>query len=246
MGKGRRKGSSSTKKKKKKKSSSQRQESEGDSGDNFVWVDPNRIRFQHARIRPHFSSCGRSLQGTLSDIRTGVMRPDDLPPIQVLAGPTTPQDDDDDDGGGPWYFSLNNRRLWVLKQCRREGLLENIRVRVRQPRSRAEAERYTLEKCAAEAKIVREKRPSKKKGRNDHDRKKTMKDADDDGSDDAMPNLENLESVSHEKVPSNSEEAPGTDDEEESGDDDTSGGSEDDMLPDDGASSRTNRFEALF
>ena len=30
--------------------------------------------------------------------------------FQVLIGP------DENDGLGPWYFSLNNRRLWVLKQ----------------------------------------------------------------------------------------------------------------------------------
>jgi hypothetical protein len=72
---------------------------------------------------------------------------------QVIVGP--------EDDEGPWYFSLNNRRLWVLKQCREEGLLENnlIRVRVRQPKSGSEEERYTLENCAVEAKFIREKDP---------------------------------------------------------------------------------------
>lgn len=62
---------------------------------------------------------------------------------------------------GPWYFSLNNRRLWVLKRCREEGLLENnsIRVRVRAPKSESEMERYTLQNCAVEAKFLREKQP---------------------------------------------------------------------------------------
>lgn len=74
----------------------------------------------------------------------------------MLIGP------DDNDGLGPWYFSLNNRRLWVLKQCHKEGLLDNPRhgnripVRVRQPKSGAEAERYTVENCALEAKFMRE------------------------------------------------------------------------------------------
>jgi hypothetical protein len=48
-----------------------------------IWVDPDRVLFQHARIRPVFSSCGRTLTETLESIRTGAMGPDDLPPIQV-------------------------------------------------------------------------------------------------------------------------------------------------------------------
>jgi hypothetical protein len=69
--------------------------------------------------------------------------------IQVLVGPET-----DDDG--PWYFSLNNRRLWVLKRCREEGLLKDnqIAVRVREPKSASETSRYTVENCALEAKII--------------------------------------------------------------------------------------------
>jgi hypothetical protein len=76
--------------------------------------------------------------------------------FQVLVGL------DESDGLGPWYFSLNNRRLWVLKQCHREGLLNNerynnsIAVRVRAPKSGAEAQRYTVGNCALEAKFTRE------------------------------------------------------------------------------------------
>jgi hypothetical protein len=62
--------------------------------------------------------------------------------------------------GDRWYFSLNNRRLWVYKRCREEGLLRatnnQIAVRVRAPKSVAEQNRYTLEKCALEAKLMRE------------------------------------------------------------------------------------------
>ena len=77
-------------------------------------VDPSRVRFQHARIRPFFSGCGRSVIETLEEIRQGNLSPSDLPPIQVLVG-------DQDDDQEPWYFSLNNRRLWVFKRCREEG-----------------------------------------------------------------------------------------------------------------------------
>jgi hypothetical protein len=123
-----------------------------------LMVDPARIRFQHARIRPYFSGCGRSLVETLDEIRHGKLSPSELPPIQVLVGPPN---DNDDDEGGPWYFSLNNRRLWVLKRCREEGLLvphnNQIFVRVRKPKSQQEAARYSLEHCALEAKIMPEK-----------------------------------------------------------------------------------------
>lgn len=68
----------------------------------------------------------------------------------MIVGPETNE--------GPWYFSLNNRRLWVLKRCREEGLLENnvIRVRVRNPKSEAELRRYTVENCTLEAKFMRD------------------------------------------------------------------------------------------
>ncbi len=67
-----------------------------------------------------------------------------------------------DEEDRPWYFSLNNRRLWVLKQCREEGLLQNnlIPVRVRHPKSDAEAKRYSLANCALEAKFLREPKPN--------------------------------------------------------------------------------------
>lgn len=118
----------------------------------LVMVDPRRIRYQHARIRPIFSGCGRRLTETLQSIRDEKMKPEDLPPIQVIGGPLV------EDGAERWYFSLNNRRLWVLKQCREEGLLSNnqIQVRIRQPKSAAEKERFTVEKCALEAKILRD------------------------------------------------------------------------------------------
>ena len=135
---------------KKKKASNAKQQKDGG-----LMVDPARIRFQHSRIRPVFSGCGRSVTQTLESIRQGELSPSDLPPIQVLVGPV----DDKHPEDGPWYFSLNNRRLWVLKRCREEGLLENnkIYVRVRQPKSEAETARYSVENCALEAKIMPEK-----------------------------------------------------------------------------------------
>jgi hypothetical protein len=92
---------------------------------------------------------------SFESIQKGELKPEDLPPIQVIVGP------DEQDGKGPWYFSLNNRRLWVLKRCREEGFLEGnvIRVRVRAPKSHIEYERYSVENCALEATFKREKAP---------------------------------------------------------------------------------------
>ena len=74
---------------------------------------------------------------------------------KVIVGPMDKQD------GLPWYFSLNNRRLWVLKRCREEGLLlgtdkNKIQVRVRQYKSVTERNRYTLENCVLEATFLKE------------------------------------------------------------------------------------------
>lgn len=119
-----------------------------------------------------------------------MLEPCDLPPIQVLVGSPSHNkdkknedgvDDENDDDEGPWYYSLNNRRLWVLKQCYKEGLLDNARynnliaVRVRKPKSVDEVKRYTIANCALEAKFTRttgngggggSKKKEKQKGRN--------------------------------------------------------------------------------
>lgn len=79
---------------------------------------------------------------------------------QVIVGPI------DEQSGQTWYFSLNNRRLWVLKRCREEGLLGSdnlVQVRVRAAKSEAETNRYTLSNCALEAKFLNEKGPCKTK-----------------------------------------------------------------------------------
>ena len=114
-------------------------------------VDPRRIRFQYAKIRPVFSGCGRAVEETLDMIRDGQMKVDDLPMIQVIQGP--------EEDGDFWYFSLNNRRLWVLKQLREEGALvdDRVQVRVRSFKSDVERQRFSIENCSLNAKVVREK-----------------------------------------------------------------------------------------
>ena len=116
-----------------------------------------------------FSGCGRSVVQALDDIRNGRISPNDLPPIQIIVGQPPSEDENDKLGNSnkePWYFSLNNRRLWVLKQCRKEGLLEKqnnvIKVRLRPIKSKQEQERYTIHNCSREAKFIREKQPTDK------------------------------------------------------------------------------------
>jgi hypothetical protein len=151
--------------------------------ENGMYVDPTRIRFQHSRIRPFFSGCGRSLTVTLEEIRNGTMQVSDLPPIQVIVGPNNCAGiDSDEKTNEPWYFSLNNRRLWVLKRLREDGLLEpydnKVFVRVRMPKSQQEQARYCLGNCALEAKIVPEKSSNKNKGSSKTKNSKLMDDED--------------------------------------------------------------------
>lgn len=183
------------------------------NNDSFIdtlWIHPNRIRFQHSKIRPYFSSCGRSIQQTLDEIRSGMIRPYDLPYIQVVRCHQTnntestttftnkkntkkrnnnirknrnkkcddkseqrnEQNEEDimttnpksssveNHEGEEWYVSLNNRRLYVLKQCYQEGLLAStshlIPVRLRPFKSMAETKRYTVQNCSLHATIMTE------------------------------------------------------------------------------------------
>ena len=66
----------------KKKSSSSKNAS-GQGGGELLYISPSRIRYQHSRIRPTFSGCGRSVTDTLDEIRRGELNPWDLPVIQV-------------------------------------------------------------------------------------------------------------------------------------------------------------------
>ena len=114
----------------------------------FVTVDPEGVYFTHSRVRPLFSGCGRRLEETLELLVTGQMELDALPTITVLRG----AGGDDNQG---ILFSLNNRRLWVLKELRKAGKLPGNVVRVRSklalPRER---DRYTAAKCSLTASLM--------------------------------------------------------------------------------------------
>ena len=108
-------------------------------------VDPALVYFTHARVRPLFSGCGRRLEDTLNALLSNSMDIDALPVITVLFGAGG--------GGGDLLFSLNNRRLWVLKELRRAGKLTTVRVRSKEALPR-ERERYTRDRCSLTATLM--------------------------------------------------------------------------------------------
>jgi len=119
-------------------------------GARFAEVDVAELHFTHARVRPFFSGCGRRLEATLNAILCGDMTLESVPIITIL--PNTAVD------GTQYYFSLNNRRLWVFKQLHEHGYFDGgkkLRVRVKEPLPR-EKERYTPERCSMTAKIMKD------------------------------------------------------------------------------------------
>jgi hypothetical protein len=108
-------------------------------------IDPTNIRFTHSRIRPFFTGCGKRIEDTLDELLTGKIVVSDLPLITVVVGA---------DGH---MFSLNNRRLYVIKELQTRGLLPDNTVEVRiKPALGRELERYTPERCSLTASIMRE------------------------------------------------------------------------------------------
>eukprot|EP00127_Corallochytrium_limacisporum_P002002 Clim_evm2s98 gene=Clim_evmTU2s98 len=120
-------------------------------------LDPNQILFAHSKIKPFFSGCGRLIDDTIQQIRDDRSVLDNIPTITVMEGPRDPDSDK------VWYFSLNNRRLYVFKQLRAEGVIDTVRVRVRALKPH-EKDRYTLDRCSPTAKFMFKARPKKEGG----------------------------------------------------------------------------------
>jgi len=108
-----------------------------------VELDPQCIYFTHSRIRPYFTGCGVRVLETLSRVEEGRMCISELPLITVLEN-------------NGFYFSLNNRRLFVLKALREKGIIDTVRVRMK-PALQRERERYTKCRCSLKATIMKEK-----------------------------------------------------------------------------------------
>ena len=83
-----------------------------------IELDPCIIYHTHSRIRNTFSGCGKKVEDTLNDLLTQRIKVSDLPMITV-------------EYDGKNYYSLNNRRLYVIKKCKENGLINNIHVRLK-------------------------------------------------------------------------------------------------------------------
>ena len=104
------------------------------------------VRFTHSRVQPFFSGCGIRLEDTLEQLTSGRMALEDLPTITVIANSSADV---------TFFVSLNNRRLWVLKQLHDQGYFGNrtIKVRVKKVLPR-EVNRYAIDRCVLNAKIM--------------------------------------------------------------------------------------------
>ena len=144
---------------------------------------PSDIWYTFGRVRSTFSGCGRALEETLEEIQRGRLRPSELPPIAVITHDVVvrqdDEDSDEDDGrrkrrGGKSssarakaktvrrYYSMNNRRLWVLKRCEELGVIETVGVRMESAEScarllRKGSRNFRLDRCTpGPVKIVKE------------------------------------------------------------------------------------------
>jgi len=71
---------------------------------------------------------------------------------------------------GTNYFSLNNRRLFVFKTLRSAGLIQTVIARVKPvPQTKRMKDKYTVEKCALTAKLMREGESKAEDENNDED-----------------------------------------------------------------------------
>mmetsp|Transcript_7329 Transcript_7329/g.14559 ORF Transcript_7329/g.14559 Transcript_7329/m.14559 type:complete len:188 (+) Transcript_7329:3-566(+) len=98
-------------------------------------LDPAVVRYSHSKVFPHFS-CGRSVRGTMDALSSGAISPSELPQISVM--------EVDLPGEGKQWISLNNRRLWVLKECRELNLIDDNKIscRIRQPETGRRAQKH--------------------------------------------------------------------------------------------------------
>lgn len=80
-------------------------------------IDPAQIFFTHSKIRYRFSGCGKTIEDTLTELRSGITKVEQIPRITVYYD-------------GSHYFTQNNRRLFCYKTCKAEGLLPDGLIEV--------------------------------------------------------------------------------------------------------------------
>lgn len=104
----------------------------------IIELDPEIIRFTHSKIRKQFSGCAKMLSDTLSELENKLIAPNDIPTITVLFD-------------GTHYYSMNNRRLWIFKQCKQKNILSTIKVNIKMIKP---SDKYNTERCSLNAKPV--------------------------------------------------------------------------------------------
>lgn len=111
-----------------------------------VLLDPSQIYFTHSKISRSFSGCGRKVEDTIDDILSGRLRLECLPQITVIQSKEH-------------IYSLNNRRLYVLKHLRDVGFLTSsvnmVKCRLKAAKER-EKEKYTIDRCTLVASFMRD------------------------------------------------------------------------------------------
>ncbi|PJE79513.1 hypothetical protein CI610_01519 [invertebrate metagenome] len=101
-------------------------------------IDPKEIYFTHSRIMKYFS-CGRSVDHTIRQLLSGSLLVSEIPKITVRFD-------------GIYYYSENNRRLFVFKSLREKGVLNSIVVRIKDiPDTRRKKNKYSPEKYSLHA-----------------------------------------------------------------------------------------------
>lgn len=101
-------------------------------------IDPDIIYFTHSKIRDRFTGCNKLIEETFNEIKNSTISIEDIPRITVYFD-------------GVNYFSQNNRRLYLYKLCKKEGLLKDglITVHIKTMPSR---KKYTVNDCSLTAK----------------------------------------------------------------------------------------------
>jgi hypothetical protein len=99
-----------------------------------IRIDPSDIYFTHSKIRHRFSGCGKTIEETLTELRTGVTKIEAIPKITVYYN-------------GSDYFTQNNRRLYCYKVCKSEGLLSDGLIEV-MIKALPKNKRYTADNCS--------------------------------------------------------------------------------------------------
>jgi hypothetical protein len=125
----------------KKKSSSSSSSSSSHSR-SIINIDPSQVYFTHARIRPVFTGCNKRIEETLQEIIDGRTNIKDIPKITVL-------------NNNGHLFSLNNRRLYLIKQLYSMNLLTTVEVQLKEATDKEKA-RYTPSRCVLNARLMKE------------------------------------------------------------------------------------------